>query len=153
MDSLPNSVLIVLLFILRLGVPLLITLAIGYVLGRLDAKWQAEAEAERQAEMQAQAAKAQTPLKPSAPAAPYQLPARQPLAGWAMAGTPCWSLKGCTEATKAACPATRQPSVPCWAARLNAEGQLPQACQSCQLYDPRVFDPKTMQWIGQQLVH
>ena len=36
------------MFILRLGVPLAITLLVGYGLNRLDAKWQAEAEARRQ---------------------------------------------------------------------------------------------------------
>ncbi|HNS02278.1 MAG TPA: hypothetical protein PKM78_07850 [Anaerolineae bacterium] len=50
MESLPNATLLVLLFILRLGVPLLITGAIAYGLKRLDAKWQAEAENGTQAE-------------------------------------------------------------------------------------------------------
>jgi len=44
MESLPNVLLLVLMFVLRLGVPLLITVAIAYGLHRLDARWQAEAE-------------------------------------------------------------------------------------------------------------
>lgn len=44
MESSPNVLLLVLMFVLRLGVPLLITLAIAYGLKRLDTKWQAEAE-------------------------------------------------------------------------------------------------------------
>lgn len=50
MESLPNVLLLVLMFVLRLGVPLLITVAIAYGLKRLDARWQAEAENEAQAE-------------------------------------------------------------------------------------------------------
>lgn len=50
MESMPNVLLLVLMFVLRLGVPLLITVAIAYGLKRLDAKWQAEAEQDTQAE-------------------------------------------------------------------------------------------------------
>jgi hypothetical protein len=66
MESLPNVLLLVLMFVLRLGVPLLITVAIAYGLKRLDARWQAEAETEAQA-------------KPT-PAAPVQ-PAAAPMKG------------------------------------------------------------------------
>ena len=55
MESMPNVLLRVLMFVLRLGVPLLITVAIAYGLRRLDAKWQAEAEQEFQAETTAEA--------------------------------------------------------------------------------------------------
>ncbi|MEI2691630.1 MAG: hypothetical protein V9H69_18765 [Anaerolineae bacterium] len=44
MEGLPNVLILVLIFALRLGVPLLITLAIALGLKQLDAKWQAEAE-------------------------------------------------------------------------------------------------------------
>jgi hypothetical protein len=44
MESLPNVMFLVLIFALRLGVPLLITMAIALGLKQLDAKWQAEAE-------------------------------------------------------------------------------------------------------------
>ena len=50
MESLPNILLLVLMFVMRLGVPLLITVAIAYGLKRLDAKWQAEAESQAKAE-------------------------------------------------------------------------------------------------------
>ncbi len=50
MESLPNMLLLVLMFVLRLGVPLLITVAIAYGLKRLDTRWQAEAENQAEAE-------------------------------------------------------------------------------------------------------
>lgn len=61
MESLPNVLLLVLMFVLRLGVPLLITVALAYGLKRLDAKWQAEAQNGSQAEPAAEA-----PVQPAA---------------------------------------------------------------------------------------
>lgn len=49
MESLYAAAVVLGFFLLRLGVPLLISLLIGYFLHRLDARWQAEAEAERAA--------------------------------------------------------------------------------------------------------
>ncbi len=60
MESLPNVLPLIVMFVLRLGVPLLITVAIAYGLKRLDTKWQAEAEQEFQAETTTQA-----PVQPS----------------------------------------------------------------------------------------
>ncbi|RLT41109.1 MAG: hypothetical protein DWI57_07430 [Chloroflexi bacterium] len=47
MDGFYATAVILGLFLLRLGVPLLITAAVCYGLRRLDTRWQAEAEAER----------------------------------------------------------------------------------------------------------
>ena len=137
MEGQSNVLLIILLFIMRLGIPVLVTVAIAYGLRRLDAKWQAEAEA-----------KAQT--KSVVPQAPQPQPAwtgvnagngaginmalRQPMA--MAAGQPCWSLKGCSESMRANCAAFHQPNVPCWSARMNAEGRLPAGCKDCKLYQP-----------------
>lgn len=46
MDGFYTAMVILSFFLLRLGVPLLITAAVCYGLHRLDARWQAEAEAE-----------------------------------------------------------------------------------------------------------
>ncbi len=48
MDGFYTATVILGFFLLRLGVPLLITVAVCYGLRRLDARWQAEAEAENQ---------------------------------------------------------------------------------------------------------
>ncbi len=47
MGPLPDWLIVPALFVLRLLVPLAITLAIGYGLARLDAKWQAGEQARR----------------------------------------------------------------------------------------------------------
>ena len=96
------------LFLLRLGVPLAITLAVGYWLRRLDAKWEAEAAAQRIQEEQ-----------------PTELKALK------TAERPCWEEKGCDEARRAQCPACKFLDIPCWAARLRATGSLPAECPSC----------------------
>lgn len=46
MDSLFAAAVILGLFLLRLGIPLLITAAVCYGLHKLDDRWQAEAEAD-----------------------------------------------------------------------------------------------------------
>ncbi len=53
MDGLLEIAVIIGMFVLRLGVPLLITLLVGVWLRRLDDKWQAEAEAYQEAESEA----------------------------------------------------------------------------------------------------
>jgi len=50
MDGLLQVAVIVGMFILRLGVPLLITLLVAYWLRRLDSKWEAEARARQEVE-------------------------------------------------------------------------------------------------------
>ena len=50
MDGLLQVAIIVGMFILRLGVPLLITLLVAYWLRRLDGKWEAEARARQETE-------------------------------------------------------------------------------------------------------
>jgi hypothetical protein len=100
------------IFLLRLGVPLLITLAVGYGLRRLDARWQAEAQARLEQE--------EVPAELKALARPEQ---------------PCWEIKGCDEASRARCPACKTLDIPCWVARLRATGQLPAACHNCDLFN------------------
>ncbi len=112
MDGLLEAVVIAGMFLLRLGVPLVITLLVGYLLRRLDAKWQAEAQ------MQLGAAPAQGPAVP-APALTR------------LAAQPCWIEKGCDEARRARCPAPKRPNIPCWLARRQAEGRLPAECYNC----------------------
>lgn len=159
MDGLSSALIIILMFFLRLGVPLLITMLVGYVLVRLDRKWQAEADVERQAELKAQREAAIQPPAPR-PALPagYQIPARQPAplpTIAAVAAQPCWVVKGCSEAAKASCAAFRQPSLPCWVARTSAEGRLPPECADCRLHDPKLYQPTVPIWIdrGQDIVH
>ena len=99
------------MFVLRLGVPLAITLGIGYGLRRLDAKWETEAQANRD--------RAAVPAKVKA---------------LRMSEQPCWEVKGCDENRRTDCPACRLLDIPCWVARLRATGWLPIECHNCELF-------------------
>jgi hypothetical protein len=118
MNWLPEAAVVAGMFTLRLGVPLVITLAVAYFLRRLDAKWQAEAWAEWEA---------------AQPEEEIAAEAKRLQAG----KQPCWSIKGCDEAVRANCAAPKQPGIPCWLARRRSEGKLPTECYSCAQFSLR----------------
>lgn len=106
MDILPDWLLVTGLTVLRIGVPLAVTLLAGYVLARLDARWKAEELARQQ---RARAA--------------GELP---PLAR-------CSEIKGCSEEQRKNCPAHNAP-LPCWMALRRAEGRVPERCFNCPVF-------------------
>lgn len=108
------------LFVLRLGVPIAITILVTWGLRRLDARWQAEAEA--QLASQAVTAGRFVPAAMKAPLAKQ---------------TPCWEYRNCAEAKKSCCAAARDSDLPCWMARLRADGRLPGGCYGCILFRTR----------------
>jgi hypothetical protein len=109
LDSLTQALVIISLFLLRLGVPVAITAAVAYFFHRLDARWQREAEA---------------------------MPAAAAVRLAAAAQKPCWEEKGCSEQQRANCPACKFTDLPCWLARLKVEDRLPAACPSCSRFAP-----------------
>ncbi len=151
------------MLLLRVGVPALIVLGVGYFLKRLDRRWEAEARA-----YQAKVASEQPAVQPEAPApqpvAPTPRPGKQPATpqplpfippqpaskeqrpgmyaqpgmvarpGLSAAGKHCWDEKGCTESKKAKCAAPSHPDQPCWQARFNAEGHVPEECVTCDIF-------------------
>ena len=100
------------LFVLRLGIPLGVTVLISWGLRRLDRKWQSEAETQR-----IQAGASVTAGEPET--APRQ---------------PCWLFRNCPEERKRNCAAYRYQTLPCWAVRLRVEGRLPASCPGCALF-------------------
>jgi hypothetical protein len=137
-------------FALRIGVPLLVMVGIGYLLKRLDRRWEAEARA-----MQERAQPAERPaVRPGAtrPGTTVRVPAAPPALPWVpppavgrttvpqpglmaqAAPQPCWKAKGCNESQRAACPAPQHPEVPCWQARFDAEGVIPEDCVKCDAF-------------------
>ncbi len=119
MNESEATAVLVALFALRCIAPLLITLGIGYLMNRMVDRWEAEEARKRQ----------QTPQ-------PEVLP--QPEVGGLKLPTipvPCWVFRKCTEEQKAGCPAAQQPGIPCWLARMRAEGLLPSNCPDCPIYE------------------
>jgi hypothetical protein len=139
------------LFALRIGVPIAVTAGLVYLLKRLDRKWEAEArlmqERAREAEKAAVQGIAQGGTKVRVPVSP------QPTLPWvpppairptiappqpgllaAAAPQPCWTAKGCSDEKRAGCAATQHPEVPCWQARFDAEGAIPEQCTDCDIF-------------------
>ena len=112
---------IILFFALRCLVPLAITIGIGYLMNRLVARWEAEEAAAKEGAGEDQ-------------------PAMPPVKEAASPGgkLPCWVVRNCDSEKRANCPAYQNQSVPCWIARLLAEGVQPSSCPGCPVYDPKL---------------
>lgn len=148
------------MLLLRFGVPALIVLGVGYFLKRLDRRWEAEARA-YQAKVAAEQPAVQPevpapqpsrspgkqpvtpqplPFIPPQPTSKEQRPGMyaQPGAvggsGLSAAGKHCWDEKSCAESRKAKCAAPSHPDQPCWQARFNAEGHVPEECVTCDIF-------------------
>ena len=110
----------ILLFLIRLGIPLAVTILIAWGLRQLDARWQAEATAQQLTADVVIGVVA--PEKVIAPVARQQ---------------PCWSFKHCAMEQRSGCAAYAMADLPCWMARLRAEGRLPGHCYACQYFKER----------------
>lgn len=120
MDFYVEMMALIALFILRLGAPIAITAAIVWGLRRLDARWQAEAEAQRVSR-----AVAKGLVPPEAVTSPM------------MAEGPCWKHNNCPPEKQSHCAACALTDIPCWMARLRADGKLPARCYGCVLFRTR----------------
>lgn len=120
---------LLLMFVLRCIAPLLLTLGIGYLMNRLVDRWEAQ---EAAANPQEAPDPAVNPDPPVIPDSGVKLPTIT---------VPCWILRNCDQAAQADCPARKQPGVPCWLARLRAEGTLPHNCPDCPIYEDAVPAP------------
>jgi hypothetical protein len=145
MISLSDIVVLLGMFVVRIGIPLGVVLLLGYFLKRLDRRWEAEARAERAAAAAAEQPAAQPaaprPVRRSGvdipgPQLPFEpVPLRIPQPGLVLIdGRHCWDVKGCSEQSKAKCPATQHPDMPCWQARMESEGRMPDACPDCDIF-------------------
>jgi hypothetical protein len=102
------------LFLIRFGVPLLISGGVAWWLFRLDAKWRREAPAVY---------------------IPTGAPAGAAGPGHSrIIGEPCWVYRACPEQVRDKCPAYLQPDVPCWLARLRNDGRLTGGCRCCSIF-------------------
>ena len=133
------------MFFLRFGVPLLIVVGIGYLLKRLDRRWEAEAWAE-----QAKAKAAEVPAEqPVVPAPRPTVPARTPVPAPVLPFIPppvretprpqpgmmvSKASQTGSVASKAKCGASQQSGKPCWQARFDAEGAIPEECVGCDIF-------------------
>ncbi len=151
------------LFVLRIGVPIAVVAGLAYALKRLDKRWQAEAEEQLTAQPPAVRPATQPAKQPvkqpavSVPAAaaaakaaaaerervrvdkagrplPFDPTSLQPGLVARAEGRACWDVKGCAKSAYEQCAAYANPTQACWQARLEAEGKIPDACPSCEIF-------------------
>jgi hypothetical protein len=91
--------------LLRLAIPLLVTIVTVVVLRRLDQRWQADS------------------LQEALSASGKSL---------ASSSTHCWDVFNCSSERRADCPAYKHPDKPCWE-MISPSGRLMECCQRCPL--------------------
>ena len=106
------------LMVVRLGVPLVIILALSYVAYR----WIGE----------------EKPSRTGATTSGATIGGAAALAQ-VLAGPHCWDAHGCTAEMKATCPAAARPELPCWLAIQMKTGHLKQNCFDCNFYERPVI--------------
>lgn len=92
--------------LLRLGIPLLITVLLVRWLLRLDERWQTEAKAQRSNTVSTVQAR----------------------------NIGCWEIKGCTGEQLAGCQAHKNPETPCWQVFRASDGRLQERCLGCDVF-------------------
>jgi hypothetical protein len=98
-----------LLFLVRLAIPLMILLGLGYLYERHVAQQSRFEALQRHGQAAAD------------PAAHLQ-------------AVPCWEIMECPLDNRQQCVAAQRPGVPCWLALQLAEGHLPDRCIDCQIF-------------------
>jgi len=97
------------MFFLRIGLPLLLVMGIGYLIQR----WLEPKAVHEQFEGMVRTAQERTAVSASQP--------------------PCWEIKNCSAELRAECAAYKQADVPCWLSRQIAGQPLPEGCATCQV--------------------
>jgi len=105
MEWLPEIVVILVGFALRLGVPIGLTVLLILFLRRLDERWQAEITREKA-----------PPIK----AKPRNIG--------------CWEMNSCPAEQRATCNAFANPEMPCWQVFRDGGGILQEKCLACQVF-------------------
>jgi hypothetical protein len=114
-QMLTDAIALILMVIVRIGIPIAITLAIG--------RW------------------LEKKLAPAEPAATRAT--RAPMPGVTRSGKiiqiHCWDIKRCGETTRAQCAAYKRPDLPCWLALQAAGDKLREECFTCAFYKPHTM--------------
>jgi len=102
------------IFVVRFGVPLLLSAAVVWWLHRLDARW--------------------SKVTPAVTEIPDDAPAEASTGHAQIIGEPCWVYRACPEERRSQCPAYLTPEVACWLARLRCDGRLTSNCRCCSVF-------------------
>lgn len=115
MSEVLQALIVLVMFGLRIGIPIAITLAFGYWLEK----------------------KLRPPEEP-VPAS-TKIEAVRHHRSSKLVGHHCWDVRHCDSTKRALCAATRHPELPCWLA-LQVEGQkVREQCFTCGFYKPEAI--------------
>ncbi len=106
-----EGIIILLLFVVRIGIPMALTLALGHWLERKLRPQDAVEETERVAGTRS----ASNVIR-----------------------LHCWDIKRCSAAKRAQCAACRYPDLPCWLALQVDGGKVSAQCFACRFYKPEI---------------
>ena len=117
-QDLIDGLVILALFFVRLGVPVILTLGIGIWL-----------------EKRLRPAETQSERKPTRRGTIIPFPrGAQNARASLTAATHCWDVKQCDAATRAQCAAYQRPDLPCWLALQATGGRVRAECADCEMY-------------------
>jgi hypothetical protein len=106
MEWIDSAVAVALGLLLRVGIPVLVTVLLVRWLRGLDERWRTEAEALRSHTEGAAQVK----------------------------NIGCWEIKGCSAEQQAACQAYAQHETPCWQVLRTGDGHLQERCLGCEVF-------------------
>jgi hypothetical protein len=106
MDTMEGLWFSILWFVLRFGIPILITITLVWIFSKLDARWRKQAE-----EVRAQA-----------------------IADGMVPVVKCWLLNDCPEDAKVNCIAYQDQGKPCWQHFRTKDGCLKDGCIDCEVF-------------------
>jgi hypothetical protein len=112
-DTLTQTIDVIFMFVLRIGVPIAITLLIG--------RWLEKHLA--------------APQESEEKATPTEKTPRYTRTG-NIIQIHCWDVKRCEQSQRAQCAAFQHPDLPCWLAIQAEGGKLREDCFTCSLYKP-----------------
>lgn len=115
MQEQSGGIIVLLLFAVRIGVPVVLTLAFGYWLER----------------------KLRPPEEKHTMRVKIELLPRPPSSK--VVRMHCWNLMHCDSAQRAECAAFKHPDLPCWLALQVDAGKVREECFTCQLYKPEAM--------------
>lgn len=93
--------------LIRIGIPVLLTVALIWAFGKLDARWKREAALHK---------------------------SERPALALQVRNSGCWQTRGCSEEGRKRCPAYAQPDLPCWQVFRKDDGRLKERCIGCQVF-------------------
>lgn len=102
------------IFLVRFGVPLLLSAGIAWWLIHLDQRWRQQAP-----HLNVELVAAGSPAS---------------IGHARIIAEPCWVYRACPDNIRDKCPAYTQPEIPCWLARLRNDGCLAKGCRCCSIF-------------------